>query len=70
MKTFITKYFIPKPFISYLLCLRHCSSVSLVMHVKVVTAMEATFTIQGILDLMNVGFFPVVLAANLKVLCS
>ena len=32
--------------------------------------MEATLTIQGILDVLNIFYFPVVLAANLKVLCS
>ena len=65
MKTFITNYFIPKSFASYLLRLHHCSSVSLV-----VTVMEATLTTEGILDLMSVGYFPVVLAANLKPLYS
>jgi hypothetical protein len=36
----------------------------------VVTVMEASLTTEGILDLMSVGYFPVVLAANLKALYS
>jgi hypothetical protein len=36
------------------------------MHVMVVTVMELTLIIQRILDVIEIGYFPVVLAAKLK----
>jgi hypothetical protein len=58
--------------VSYFLRLHNCSSASMMMHVMLVTVMEVTLTLHGLLDVINTGHFPVraVHAENLKVVFS